>query len=205
MAVPVAIVVVMNVDPATPLALVAEPALNPYQPNHSRPAPSITNGTLCGRNSVVGQPLRLPRTIARTRPAVPELIWTAVPPAKSIACSLLAIQPPCSDANPSNAKTQCATGKKRIVAHNPANTSHALNFSRSETAPEINATVMIANISWNATNTVAGNVPASGISVAATPLLGSAATELPPMRPFRPQYSVGSPMTWCVSLPNAIE
>ena len=53
MAVPVAIVVVMNVVPATPLALVAEPALNPYQPNHSSPAPSITNGTLCGRNSVV--------------------------------------------------------------------------------------------------------------------------------------------------------
>src|ERR1700729_3642654 len=107
----VAIVVVMNVAPAAPLELVAEPALNPYQPNHSKPAPSITNGTLCGRNSVVGQPLGLPSTIARTKPATPELIWTAVPPAKSIACSLLAIQPPCSDANPSNAKTQCATGK----------------------------------------------------------------------------------------------
>src|SRR5277367_2632373 len=55
MAVAVAIVVVMNVAPAAPLELVAEPALNPYQPNHSKPAPSITNGTLCGRNSVVGQ------------------------------------------------------------------------------------------------------------------------------------------------------
>src|SRR6202000_2358896 len=79
----VAPVVVVNVDPATPFALVAEPALNPYQPNHSRPAPSITNGTLCGRNNGVGQPLRLPRTIARTRPAVPEVMWTAVPPAHS--------------------------------------------------------------------------------------------------------------------------
>src|ERR1700760_3721055 len=58
----VATVVVMKVDAATPLELVAEPALNPYQPNHSRPAPSITKGTLCGRNSVVGQPLRLPST-----------------------------------------------------------------------------------------------------------------------------------------------
>src|ERR1700727_1031555 len=205
MAVAVAIVVVMNVEPATPLELVAEPALNPYQPNHSRPAPSITNGTLCGRNSVVGQPLRLPRTIASTKPAVPELIWTAVPPAKSIACSLLAIQPPCSAAKPSNANTQCATGKYTNVAHNPANTSQALNLRRSETAPEINATVMIANISWNATNTVAGSVPASGISVAATPLVGSAATELPPIRPFRPQYSVGSPTTLPLSFPNAIE
>src|SRR5580693_5318380 len=62
----VATVVVMNVDPATPFALVAEPALNPYQPNHSRPAPSITNGTLCGRVRFSGQPLRLPRTIAST-------------------------------------------------------------------------------------------------------------------------------------------
>ena len=111
MAVEVAIVVVMKVDPAEPLELVAEPALNPNQPNHSRPAPSITNGTLCGRNSVVGQPLRLPSTIATTRPATPELIWTAVPPAKSIACSLLLIQPPCSEAKPSAANTQCATGK----------------------------------------------------------------------------------------------
>src|SRR3984957_13392622 len=204
-AVAVAIVVVMNVDPATPLALVADPALNPYQPNHSNPAPSITNGTLCGRNSVVGQPLRLPSTIASTKPATPELIWTAVPPAKSIACSLLLIQPPCSEAKPSAANTQCATGKYTSVAHRPENTNQAENFNRSATAPEINATVMIANISWKATNTAARSVPASGMSVAATWLLGSAAPELPPMRPFSPQYSVGSPTTLSLSLPNAIE
>ncbi len=111
MAAAVATVVVMKVDPATPLALVADPALNPYQPNHSSPAPSITNGRLCGRNRVAGQPWRLPSTIASISPAIPALMWTAVPPAKSIACSLLAIQPPCSEANLSNAKTQCATGK----------------------------------------------------------------------------------------------
>ncbi len=46
---------------------------------------------------------------------------------------------------------------------------------------------MIANISWKATNTVAGMVPASGMSTAACALLGSALTALPPMRPFRPQ------------------
>lgn len=76
---------------------------------------------------------------------------------------------------------------------------------RSETAPEISATVMIANISWNATNTVAGRVPASGMSVAAVPLVGSAATALPPIRPFSPQYSVGSPMKLPVSVPNDTE
>src|SRR6201984_617468 len=73
MAVAVAIVVVMNVAPAAPLELVAEPALNPYQPNHSKPAPSITNGTLCGRIGVVGQPLRRPRTRHNPRPAAPGL------------------------------------------------------------------------------------------------------------------------------------
>ncbi len=65
---PVATVVVTNVDAAMPPELSAEPALNPYQPNHSRPAPSITNGRLCGRIAVPGQPLRLPST----RPA-PDL------------------------------------------------------------------------------------------------------------------------------------
>ena len=61
MAAAVATVVVTNVEPAKPPDAVAEPALNPYQPNHSRPAPSITNGRLCGRIGVPGQPLRLPR------------------------------------------------------------------------------------------------------------------------------------------------
>ncbi|TDZ82699.1 hypothetical protein DE4585_01489 [Mycobacteroides salmoniphilum] len=81
----VATVVVTNVEPAKPLELVADPALNPYQPNHSSPAPSITNGRLCGRIGVPGQPLRLPKISANTRPAVPALICTAVPPAKSTA------------------------------------------------------------------------------------------------------------------------
>src|SRR4029079_11700094 len=97
----VATVVVTNVVAAIPFELRAEPALNPYQPNHSRPAPSITNGRLCGRIGVVGQPLRRPRPRANAGPAAPELRGTAVPPAKSIAFSLLAIQPPVSPVNPS--------------------------------------------------------------------------------------------------------
>src|SRR5689334_25222672 len=110
-AVPVATVVVTNVVAAIPPELNAEPALKPYQPNHSRPAPSITNGRLCGRIGEPGHPLRLPRTRHKARPAAPELICTAVPPAKSIALSLLAIQPPCPPVKPSNANTQWATGK----------------------------------------------------------------------------------------------
>ena len=107
----VATVVVTNVVPAIPPAPSAEPALNPYQPNHSSPAPSITNGRLCGRIGDEGQPRRLPRMSASTRPAVPALMCTAVPPAKSMALSWVAIQPPFSPVTPSKANTQWATGK----------------------------------------------------------------------------------------------
>ncbi len=49
--------VVTNARPAIGLAARALPALKPNQPNQSRPAPSRTNGTLCGRidgRAVVG-------------------------------------------------------------------------------------------------------------------------------------------------------
>src|ERR1041385_7281865 len=41
-------IVVTKARPAMVLAATALPALNPNQPNQSRPAPSSTNGTLCG-------------------------------------------------------------------------------------------------------------------------------------------------------------
>src|SRR6185503_20326592 len=41
-------IVVVNASPAEPLAATALTELKPNQPNHSRPAPSSTNGTLCG-------------------------------------------------------------------------------------------------------------------------------------------------------------
>ena len=59
MAAAVATVVVTKVAPARPPEPTAEPALKPYQPNHSRPAPSITNGRLCGRIGVSGPALAL--------------------------------------------------------------------------------------------------------------------------------------------------
>ena len=92
---------------------------------------------------------------------------TAVPPAKSIAFRSLAIQPPTGAVTSSNEKTQCATGKYTTVAHNPANTSQGAKRIRSATAPEISATVMIANIAWNATNTIAGMVPTNGMETSA--------------------------------------
>src|SRR5918993_4659308 len=46
-------IVVTNASPAIGLAATALPALKPNQPNHSRPAPRSTNGTLCGSIGVV--------------------------------------------------------------------------------------------------------------------------------------------------------
>ena len=96
MAAAVATWVLTSATAAMPLAPSAEPALKPNQPNHSRPAPSITSGRLCGRIGSLPKPIRLPRTRARARPAAPALMWTAVPPAKSMRPRSLAIQPPTS-------------------------------------------------------------------------------------------------------------
>ena len=45
-------------SPATPCVATGtiEPTLKPNQPNHSRPAPSIVNGTLCGRSGSLPNP-----------------------------------------------------------------------------------------------------------------------------------------------------
>src|SRR6185312_15225968 len=137
-------VVTMTMAAELPAAS-AEPPLNAYQPAHSRPAPSSVSGTLCGLRSWPNN-ADLPSTIATASAAAPALMCTAVPPAKSIAPSWLAIQPPTefSVTTPSNANTQCATGKYTSTAQIVANTIHAPNFIRSAAAPEISATVMAA-------------------------------------------------------------
>jgi hypothetical protein len=129
----------------TPSTVSSEPALKPNQPNHSRPAPSATNGTLCGRMFSRGQPIRLPSTSITPRAAEPALMCTAVPPAKSSAPRLAPIQPP--------PQIQCATGTYTMVNQPIANRTQPPNFSRSDNDPLISATVMIANIIWNAITT----------------------------------------------------
>src|SRR6185436_15728565 len=93
--------VVVNASAADPFAATALPALNPNQPNQSRPAPSKVNGTSCGTSPEDLKSRRLPTTIAVTSAATPALTCTTVPPAKSSA-PILASQPP--------PQTQCATG-----------------------------------------------------------------------------------------------
>src|SRR6478735_7840210 len=149
-------VVTMTMAAELPAAS-AEPPLKAYQPAQSRPAPSSVSGTLCGLRSLP-QLAPLPSTIATANAAAPALMWTAVPPAKSIALRLLAIQPPTASGvtTPLKANTQCATGKYTSTAHRPAKIIHALNFIRSAAAPEISATVIAANSAWNSANKLTG-------------------------------------------------
>eukprot|EP00438_Fugacium_kawagutii_P011151 Skav200232 [mRNA] locus=scaffold2352:282993:283675:- [translate_table: standard] len=86
--------VVATARAATPSVVdKAEPPLNPNQPNQRRQPPKITKGALAGPKSF-STCLRGPRIAPATRPDTPELMWTTVPPAKSRASSLVAIQPP---------------------------------------------------------------------------------------------------------------
>ena len=48
----------------------------------------MVSGTLCGRIAILPKPIRLPTTSASTRPAIPALMCTTVPPAKSIGTTL---------------------------------------------------------------------------------------------------------------------
>ena len=97
-----AVLVTMKALAARPFAATAEPALNPNQPNHSRPAPRTVIGTSCGS---IGSPLtaRRPISSATTSAETPELMWTTVPPAKSSAPSL--------NSQPSADQTQWASGE----------------------------------------------------------------------------------------------
>ena len=86
----VATAVLIHTRAAVSSGASSDPTLNPNQPNHSRPAPIMTTGTLCGRMAILPKPSRLPTMIARTRPAMPALMWTTVPPAKSMGVTFAA-------------------------------------------------------------------------------------------------------------------
>ena len=103
MAAAAAVLVVMKAVAAVALAPRAEPALKPNQPNHRMPVPMSVHGRAWGGMASLGQPLRLPITRIRTSAAMPALMWTTVPPAKSRAPSL--------NSQPWGLNTQWATGR----------------------------------------------------------------------------------------------
>src|SRR5208283_2469218 len=94
----VAVLVLINAALASPFDPSAEPALKPNHPNHSSPAPSTVRVRLFG---IRFTSLLFPITIAPTSAAIPALIWTTVPPAKSSAPSFARKPFP---------HTQCAIG-----------------------------------------------------------------------------------------------
>src|ERR1043166_8038018 len=171
-----AVLVLVNASAAKPLAARADPALNPNHPNHNRPAPRSTRGTLCGTIGVRLKSLRAPSIAAATSAETPELMCTTVPPAKSSAPSF------CS--HPPAPQTQCASGSYTNVDHRTRNTTYARNRIRPAIAPEMSAGVMIANISWNIACACSGIVAAYA---------GSAYTP-PPLTPSQdrpPHQGVG--------------
>ena len=70
---------------APPEASRLEPALKPNQPTQSSEAPIMLKVSECGAIRSLPKPMRLPSSSAPTRPAMPALMCTTVPPAKSIA------------------------------------------------------------------------------------------------------------------------
>jgi len=129
----------------------ALPALNPNQPNHKMPVPISTKGILWGIIWILPYPFLLPITIAETKPAIPELIWTTVPPAKSRAFNL--------NNQPSGCHTQWARGSYTRVVQSNMNTINTGNFILSANEPVIIAAVIIANISWYIAKIPVGIVP----------------------------------------------
>jgi hypothetical protein len=153
--------VFMKASAAEPFASRAEPALKPNQPNHRSEAPIMVIGRLCGVIFSLPKPMRLPTMKAPTRPAMPALICTTVPPAKSSAphCHRRPAFAFCASttfaavyaSGPGQNHTMCAIGRYEKVNHSTMNTSTPANFARSAKAPRMRQHVIAANVAWKAT------------------------------------------------------
>ena len=154
---------------AMPLAATAEPALKPNQPNHSRPAPSMTSGRLCGRIGSFAEAAPLAehqgqREAGRTgvdvhRGAAGEVDrhragWRSSRRATaSPAVGAVEGEDPVRDRE---VDERWPRRRRRRI--------QAPNLARSAIAPEISATVMIAKTAWKPTKASAGTVTRSAPS-----------------------------------------
>src|SRR5262249_36748946 len=130
----VAMWVTANAMPARPSEATAEPALKPNQPTHRSEAPMTVRVRLCGAMASLPNPWRLPNTRAHARPAMPALMCTTVPPAKS--------NTPLTASQPEGSQTQCAIGQYTTISQIPMNHNIAENFMRSANEPQIRAGVI---------------------------------------------------------------
>ena len=139
--------------PAAPSAATALPALKPNQPTQSIEAPTTVSVKLCGGIAVVWYPSRFPTKMAATNAAIPALMCTTVPPAKSSA----PIISPNKEPSPDHAMWQ--RGAYTMIDQTTEKINIAENFIRSANAPAISAGVIIANVNWKVIKTVSGIVP----------------------------------------------
>ena len=79
---------------ALPSAASALPPLKPNQPTQSIPAPVTVSVILCGGIGTLPKPVRGPIIMAATSAAVPAVICTTVPPAKSSSPISISQPPP---------------------------------------------------------------------------------------------------------------
>src|SRR5699024_10525170 len=135
-----------GVDPdEAPCSIVeAAPPLKPNQPNHSRAVPSTVIGMLCGLCAVEKR-ARRPMMTTSTSAEMPALMWTTVPPAKSMAGPNRLPIAPDSLSSPSP-QTMNASGQYTRVTQAAEKTSHVENFARSATAPAMSAMAIIAKV-----------------------------------------------------------
>ena len=139
-------VVETNAVVATRSAATAEPALKPYQPTHSIPVPAMQSTMLCGGIGMRPNCRRFPSRMQRISADHPLVMWTTMPPAKSIAFTLASgFHTPLK--RPPSPHIKCAIGKYTTNIQRTLNSITAENFIRSATAPIVRAGVMIANVS----------------------------------------------------------
>ena len=74
--------------------------------------------------------------------------------------------------------TQCATGEYTRIDHSAMKPTHAANLMRSAIAPVISAGVMIANVSWNATNASGGIGEPPNVPTASGPVMSLQSDEV---------------------------
>jgi hypothetical protein len=83
-----------------------------------------------------------------TRADQPEVMWTTVPPAKSMALMAASgLSGP--HMKPSAAPDHVGEGEVHANIHRVTKRSTAMNFMRSAMAPTMRAGVMMAKLSWN--------------------------------------------------------
>jgi len=112
------------------------PALKPYHPNQSSPVPRATRGIECGPRSTI---LRRPTYSTDASAAMPAMLCTTMPPAKSSTPQCAMMPPP---------QIMCTNGKYTSVSHAERNSMYAGKRTRLANAPVMSAGVMIANIIW---------------------------------------------------------